>query len=173
MQPTTRSYALNFRKTPISGFLYGIKSVSLFLLLFPISDFWVKCKAVLEVLSDLTPHPLPCSWRGACSPLLPGLLLRGFHGTLQGALEGLQLVQCLFQKKASHKLLQIRSFLIVLRITWKKTQEVRLCLLGWKYTREGSDFIQKGSRLEVSVVIHVNHISNLCSWTERPLNFQV
>lgn len=170
MQPTTRSYALNFRKTPISGFLYGIKSISLFLLLFPISDFWMKCKAVLEVLSDLAPHPLPCSWRGACSPLLPGLLLRGFHGTLQGALEGLQLVQCLLQKKASHKLLQIGSFLIVLRITWKKNPRGQ-ALLTRLEIHEGR-FRLHSERKQVGGLC-VNHISNLCLWTKRPLNFQV
>lgn len=63
--------------------------------------------------------PVTAAGQKVRSPLLPSLLLRGFHGTLQGALEGLKLVQCFLQKKASYKLLQIRSFLIVLKITRK------------------------------------------------------
>jgi len=121
MQPTTGSdwnlLVFVFRKTPISEFLYGIKRVSLFLLLFPTSGCQMECRRVLEVHSDPTPHRLHTAGQKVCSPLLPSLLLRGFHGTLQGALEGLKLVQCFLQKKASHKLLQIRSFLIVLKIT--------------------------------------------------------
>lgn len=64
--------------------------------------------------------PFSAAGQKVCSPLLPGLLLRGFHGTLQAALEGLKLVQCFLQQKASHKLLQIRSFLIVLKMVLKK-----------------------------------------------------
>lgn len=96
--------------------------------LYQISGWNVKWW-VVKFHGDVTPEPLPCSCRGVCSPLLPCLLLRGFHGTLQGALEGLQLVQCLLQKKASHKLLQIGSFLIVLGITWKKSNPKGQALL--------------------------------------------
>lgn len=74
--------------------------------------------------------PFTAAGQKFCSPLLPSLLLRGFHGTLQGALEGLKLVQCFLQKEASHKLLQIRSFLIVLKMTLKKGKD------GVRNTRE-------------------------------------
>lgn len=105
--------------------------------------------------------PFTAAGQKVCSPLLPGLLLRGFHGTLQGALEGLKLVQCFLQKKASHKLLQIRSFLIVLKVT-RETKKVRICLLGWKYVREeDSDLIEKGSSLDVFMLKHTNCINNL------------
>lgn len=69
------------------------------------------------------PHSPLMPITAVCWPFLPSLLLCGLHGTLQGGLEGLKLVQCLLQKKASHKLLQIRSFLIVLKIELKKEKK--------------------------------------------------
>lgn len=47
---------------------------------------------------------------------LAGLLGRGFHGALQGALERVQLVGRLLQQEAGHKLLQVGGLLVVLPI---------------------------------------------------------
>ena len=46
--------------------------------------------------------------------LLASLLGGGFHGTLQGTLQGMELIGCLLEQEACHKLLQMGGVLILL-----------------------------------------------------------
>lgn len=54
---------------------------------------------------------------------LAGLLGRGFHGALQGALERVELVGRLLKQEAGHKLLQVGGLLVVLPITEEEAEE--------------------------------------------------
>lgn len=118
--------------------------------------------------------PFSAAGQKVCSPLLPGLLLRGFHGTLQAALEGLKLVQCFLQQKASHKLLQIRSFLIVLKMVLKKKKRgkdlptmLEICEGRFRLNSERKQLGCFGA------YTCKPHKQPLRFWTKRPLNFQV
>ena len=46
--------------------------------------------------------------------LLASLLSGGFHGALQGTLQGMELIGCLLEQEAGHKLLQMGGVLILL-----------------------------------------------------------
>ena len=72
--------------------------------------------------------------------LLASLLGGGFHGALQGTLQGVELIGCLLEQEAGHKLLQMSGILILLsnrmkevRIERKKSEEligIDICVIS-------------------------------------------